>query len=136
MKNLFLAVVAALLLAGCGNGAKYKMVDGTIICQVPERQAAQQDMIAYAAEPMEVVRVGFIGLGMRGPGAVRRWCQIDGTEIVALCDLNGLNGEASVEDRAVEACHGGGKLDGLEDRASAKYGVAEGCGLLALAEGE
>ena len=88
MKNLFLAVVAVLLLAGCDNGAKYKMVDGTIICQVPERQADQQDMIGYAAEPMEVVRVGFIGLGMRGPGAVRRWCQIDGTEIVALCDIN------------------------------------------------
>ena len=88
MKNLFLAVVAVLLLAGCDNGAKYKMVDGTIICQVPERKADQKDMIAYAAEPMEVVRVGFIGLGMRGPGAVRRWCQIDGTEIVALCDLN------------------------------------------------
>ena len=55
---------------------------------------------------------------------------------VALCNLNGLNGEASVEDRAVKACHGGGKLDGLEDRASAEYGVAEGCGLLALTEGE
>jgi predicted dehydrogenase len=34
------------------------------------------------------VGVGFIGLGMRGPGAVRRWCQIDGTEIIALCDIN------------------------------------------------
>lgn len=45
-------------------------------------------MIAFAAEPMESVRVGFIGLGMRGPGAVRRWCQIDGTEIIALCDIN------------------------------------------------
>ncbi len=88
MKNLFLAVVAVLLLAGCDNSTMYKMVDGTIICQVPERKADQKDMIAYAAEPMEVVRVGFIGLGMRGPGAVRRWCQIDGTEIVALCDLN------------------------------------------------
>ena len=88
MKNLFLAVVAVLLLAGCDNGAKYKMVNGTIICQVPERKANQQDMIAFAAEPMETVRVGFIGLGMRGPGAVRRWCQIDDTEIVALCDIN------------------------------------------------
>ena len=45
-------------------------------------------MIAFAAEPMESVRVGFIGLGMRGPGAVRRWCQIEGTEIIALCDIN------------------------------------------------
>ena len=27
------------------------------------------------------------GLGMRGPGAVERMCQIDGTKIVALCDV-------------------------------------------------
>lgn len=35
---------------------------------------------------MPVVRVGFVGLGMRGPGAVERWTYIPGTEIVALCD--------------------------------------------------
>ena len=35
----------------------------------------------------ETVRVGFIGLGMRGPGAVERWTHIPGTQIVALCDL-------------------------------------------------
>ena len=64
------------------------MVDGTIVYDVPKRAADQQDMIAFAAEPMESVRVGFIGLGMRGPGAVRRWCQIEGTEIIALCDIN------------------------------------------------
>jgi predicted dehydrogenase len=88
MKNLFLTVVAVLLLAGCNNGTKYKMVDGTIFCQVPERAAGQSDMIAFAAEPIDTVRVGFIGLGMRGPGAVRRWCQIEGTKVVALCDIN------------------------------------------------
>ena len=64
MKNLFLTVVAVLLLAGCDNGTKYKMVDGTIFCQVPERVAGQSDMIAFAAEPIDTVRVGFIGLGM------------------------------------------------------------------------
>ena len=35
---------------------------------------------------MEVVRVGFVGLGMRGPGAVKRFTHIPGVEIVALCD--------------------------------------------------
>ena len=45
-------------------------------------------MIAFAAEPIDTLRVGFIGLGMRGPGAVRRWSQIEGTKIVALCDIN------------------------------------------------
>lgn len=37
---------------------------------------------------MEVVRVGFVGLGMRGPGAVKRFTHIPGTHIVALCDLD------------------------------------------------
>ena len=36
---------------------------------------------------METVRVGFIGLGMRGPGAVERFTWLDGVEIKALCDL-------------------------------------------------
>ncbi len=54
---------------------------------VPKRPAGQKDMLAYAAPKIETVRVGFIGLGMRGPGAVDRWTHIPGTKIVALCDL-------------------------------------------------
>ena len=34
------------------------------------------------------MRVGFVGLGQRGLEAVRRWCHIDRTEIVAVCDLS------------------------------------------------
>ena len=37
---------------------------------------------------MPVVRVGFIGLGMRGPGAVERFVHLEGVEIKALCDLH------------------------------------------------
>ncbi|MDE7129594.1 MAG: Gfo/Idh/MocA family oxidoreductase, partial [Alistipes sp.] len=39
-------------------------------------------------EPLDTVRVGFIGLGMRGPGAVERFTWIDGVSIRALCDLH------------------------------------------------
>ena len=88
MRRFLIAIAALFLLVGCNSNTKYRMVDGTIVYDVPKRAAGQQDMIAFAAEPMESVRVGFIGLGMRGPGAVRRWCQIDGTEIIALCDIN------------------------------------------------
>ena len=85
---IILAALATLILGSCQSNNSYRMVGGTIVCDVPERSAGQQDMVAFAAEPIECVRVGFIGLGMRGPGAVRRWCQIEGTEIVALCDIN------------------------------------------------
>ena len=43
---------------------------------------------------MPVVRVGFVGLGMRGPGAVARWMHIPGIEVVALCDYEAKRAEA------------------------------------------
>ncbi len=45
------------------------------------------NMSGFAAPKLDKVRVGFIGLGMRGPGAVSRMSKIEGVEIVALCDL-------------------------------------------------
>ena len=44
------------------------------------------NMSGYAAPKLDKVRIGFIGLGMRGPGAVERMSHIDGVDIVALCD--------------------------------------------------
>lgn len=44
-------------------------------------------MSGYAVAPIKKVRVGVVGLGMRGPGAVHRLAYIPGTEVVALCDL-------------------------------------------------
>ncbi len=44
------------------------------------------NMSGYSAPKIETVRVGFIGLGQRGPGAVERISNIEGVEIRALCD--------------------------------------------------
>jgi glycosyl hydrolase family 109/GFO/IDH/MocA oxidoreductase family protein len=44
------------------------------------------NMCGYAAPKIETVRIGVIGLGMRGSEAVARLSYIDGAEIVALCD--------------------------------------------------
>jgi len=46
----------------------------------------QFNMCGYAAPKIDKVRIGFIGLGMRGPGAVERMSHIEGVEIKALCD--------------------------------------------------
>lgn len=46
----------------------------------------QFNMCGYAAPKIDKVRIGFIGLGMRGPGAVQRMSHIEGVEIKALCD--------------------------------------------------
>jgi Oxidoreductase family, NAD-binding Rossmann fold len=44
------------------------------------------NMCGFAAPKLPTVRVGIVGLGMRGPGAVDRLSYIEGVEIKALCD--------------------------------------------------
>ncbi len=44
------------------------------------------NMCGYAAPKLNTVRIGIIGLGMRGPDAVKRMSFIEGVEIKALCD--------------------------------------------------
>lgn len=53
----------------------------------PKRSKGQTDVLRMACVPLPTVRVAFIGLGMRGPGAVERMTHIPGVEIVALCDM-------------------------------------------------
>ena len=89
-KNVVLMV--ALLIAAfwsCGTAADQKKNEqpGVIRVEVPERPEGQKDVVALRCAPLDTVRVGFIGLGMRGPGAVERFTYIPGTKVVALCDL-------------------------------------------------
>jgi predicted dehydrogenase len=73
----------------------YKIQDGTIVTEVPQRAANQQSALGLVTPKLDVVHVAFVGLGMRGPGAVERWTHIPGIQIMALCDHE--------KDRA-EAC--------------------------------
>ena len=95
---------AALLLIGIGAVSaqsyssyqhKWHWDKGTIVLDTPQRPAGQQDVIGLTAPKCETVRVAFVGLGMRGPGAVNRFAHIPGVEIVALCDY---------EENRAEAC--------------------------------
>ena len=74
-------VLFSILLGGCSAGCDHTQ----------ERRAGQSDVIALACDPIPVVRVGFIGLGMRGIGAVERFMYLDSVEVVALCDLEAEN---------------------------------------------
>ena len=92
----FLALGICLLFGSCtmqkstvqvnDKGTEWEWNKGTIVVKTPERPAGQESVIGLALPKMEVVRVGFVGLGMRGPGAVSRFTYIPGTQIVALCD--------------------------------------------------
>ena len=55
----------------------------------------KDDVLALACEPLEIVRVGFVGLGVRAKRAVERMMNIEGAEISALCDFVVENIEAA-----------------------------------------
>ena len=69
----------------------------------PPRPEGQSDVIELRCDPIETVRVAFVGLGGRGKGAVRRYTFLEGVEIVALCDLVQEN-----LDKAQEILEGAG----------------------------
>ena len=45
------------------------------------------NVLGLTATPIPVVRIGIVGLGMRGRRAVERLCKIPGTQISAICDV-------------------------------------------------
>jgi hypothetical protein len=47
----------------------------------------QFNMCGYEAPALETVRIGFIGLGNRGPAHLTQVSKVDGVDIKALCDL-------------------------------------------------
>lgn len=55
--------------------------------KVPPRAPGQKDVLELRCAPIDTVRVGFIGLGWRGRGAVKRYAQLEGVKVVAICDL-------------------------------------------------
>jgi predicted dehydrogenase len=61
-------------------------VPGTIT-SAPGRRQQIFNMSGYAAPRLETIRVGLVGVGSRGSGALPRLRVIEGVEIKAVCDL-------------------------------------------------
>ncbi|WP_207432832.1 Gfo/Idh/MocA family oxidoreductase [Sabulibacter ruber] len=72
--------------SGCASSAAATSLD-QIQAQAKKSHRQHFNMSGYAAPRMDKVRVGYIGLGMRGPASVVRMNHIDGVEINALCDI-------------------------------------------------
>lgn len=91
MKKIISVFIVCLTLVGCGQ--QTSKPSSVISTPIPTRAAGQTDVLALQCDPIPTVRVAFIGLGMRGPGAVDRMTHIPGVEIVALCDVEQKNTE-------------------------------------------
>ncbi len=90
--SLVLLVVFTTLIYSCGTDdvQKYKgdtLFKAQVLFPVQPRPEGQKDVIELRTEPIDTVRIGFVGLGMRGSGAIYRYTFLDGVKIVALCDV-------------------------------------------------
>lgn len=80
-KKMKLVLLACLLIVMANVSAQM------IKTIAPKRPKGQTDVLRLATAPLSTVRVAYIGLGMRGSGAVERMTHIKGVEIVAVCDM-------------------------------------------------
>ena len=103
--QMIVVTALLLLLTACATSQKSALIN----TPTPKRPAGQQSALGLRTAPLQTVRVGFVGLGMRGPDAVSRWCHIEGTDIKALCD---------VEADRVEACQRLLRLNGRPEAAA------------------
>jgi len=84
---LKLSGLAGMGLVGAGISGFTQAELDDVLRQSKRKRNQRFNMCGYAAPKLDVVRVGFIGLGMRGPGHVERMSKIQGVEIKAICDL-------------------------------------------------
>lgn len=96
---MFTAGLISLSIVSCHSlqttESKSTVVHSPIKVHTPKRPAGQKDVVGLVTPKLDTVRVGFIGLGMRGPGAVERFTHIPGTKVVALADIRPERVEAT-----------------------------------------
>lgn len=83
-----IGLASSSVLAACQTKTENNTT-ATATTATASQQAGSQifNMSGYKAPKLDKVRIGFVGLGMRGPHAVQRMSYIDGVEIKALCDI-------------------------------------------------
>ena len=81
MKRILLLAAFAAIFLSCGQEKVIVEVD------TPQRPAGQEDVIGLTAPAIDTVKVGIIGLGMRGELAVERFTHVPGARITAVCDV-------------------------------------------------
>lgn len=80
MKRILFALAATFMTFSC-------VQKNVISVDVPERPAGQESVLGLRTEPLDTVRVGIVGLGMRGVSAVDRLTYVPDCRVTALCDI-------------------------------------------------
>ena len=80
-KHLMLLLFMAMAFTSCRTA--YQLIS----IEEPPRPKGQTHVVGLVAPKIDTVRIGIIGLGMRGISAVERFIHIPGVEIKALCDI-------------------------------------------------
>jgi hypothetical protein len=97
---MFLLLLAGAMLNGiisCTSPSESMPEQALELYPEPPRPEGQTDVIELRCDPIETVRIAFIGLGNRGKGAVRRYTFLEGVEVKALCDVIPENVEKAQE---------------------------------------
>lgn len=96
MKKIFQFVtsvfIGSFLLISCSQPKN----DYTVKLPIPPRPEGATDLINFAVAPIDTVKVGFVGLGMRGSDAVERFVYVPGSKIAAICDVQPEKVESSI----------------------------------------
>jgi predicted dehydrogenase len=92
-----IGLAGSLQLPGCSSASRMKgrSKADELLIQSRKGHNQQFNMSGYGAPKLERVRIGFIGLGNRGPVHVGNMSKLEGVEVVALCDLRNEKAEAA-----------------------------------------
>ncbi len=95
------------LIAGCTSSRDEKTSTaplGHIITEAEKAYKPIFNMSGYAAPAIDIVRIGFIGVGNRGSAAVERMSRIEGVTIQGICDIRKEKAEVA-KARIVSSGH-------------------------------
>ena len=82
-KKILLSLISSLSLLPVTGANPY-----TIEVETPPRPEGATDLIGFSVAPIDTVKVGFVGLGMRGSDAVERFVYVPGSKIADICDVD------------------------------------------------
>jgi hypothetical protein len=83
-RNFLKTAAAGIAAAGLSD---FSFASNANSIQLPVPAQRGKSVMGLACEPLKTVRIGLVGLGMRGADGVGRLLNVEGVEITAICDV-------------------------------------------------